>query len=30
LRFKTVHPRTRRVIRAFPLDLTHPIEGPTS
>lgn len=30
LRFKMVHPRTRRVIRAIPLDPTHQIEGPTS
>ncbi|MEX0788829.1 MAG: FHA domain-containing protein [Anaerolineales bacterium] len=30
LRFKMVHPRTRRVIRAVPLDPTRKVEGPTS
>jgi predicted component of type VI protein secretion system len=30
LRFKMVHPRTRRVIRAIPLDPTSTAERPTS
>jgi predicted component of type VI protein secretion system len=30
LRFKMVQPRTRRVIRALPLDPSQPIEGPSS